>query len=299
MSEPRERSRGHLQGGPRASSQISRVPVPRFLGALAAEIASGRRAVADPRDAATVVLLRTAPVGAGIEVLLLCRGRAMDFAPGAHVFPGGSVDPRDGELAGLPDEAELSEVLGLPPSRCRAIVGAAVRETFEECGVLLAGDGAGPPDPADRAALLAGTDSLADLLSRRGLAVRGDVLIPWGRWITPEVSDRRYDTWFFVAAMPEGQIADAGLSLAGDGVAEADSAVWLPPGEALREARAGAMTLLPPTAVTLAELASFASVAEVLAQRRTIEPRMPTVLVEDGSEEQVWLVMPEGVEYPL
>lgn len=277
----------------------SRTPVPRFLGALAAEIASGRRAVADPRDAATVVLLRPAPAGAGIEVLLLCRGRRMDFAPGAHVFPGGSVDPRDGELAGFTDEAELSEVLGLPLSRCRAVVGAAVRETFEECGVLLAGDRSGPPDPADRAALLAGTDSLADLLSRRGLTVRGDLLIPWGRWITPEVSDRRYDTWFFVAAMPEGQVADAGLSVPGDGVAEADSAVWLAPGEALREARTGAMTLLPPTAVTLAELASFASVAEVLAQRRTIEPRMPTVLVEDGSEEQVWLVMPEGVEYPL
>lgn len=278
----------------------SRTPVPRFLGALAAEIASGRRAIADPRDAATVVLLRTAPADADVEVLLLCRGRTMEFAPGAHVFPGGSVDPRDGELDGFPAVTELSATLGVTAERCRAIVGAAVRETFEECGVLLAVDGgAAPPDPADRAALLAGTDSLADLLGRRGLAVRGDVLIPWGRWITPEVSDRRYDTWFFVAAMPEGQVADAGLSLAGDGVAEADSAVWLPPGEALREARTGAMTLLPPTAVTLAELASFASVAEVLAQRRTIEPRMPTVLVEDGSAEQVWLVMPEGVEYPL
>jgi len=278
----------------------ARVAVPRFLGALAAEIASGRRSVAEPRDAATVVLLRPAPAGAGIEVLLLCRGRTMDFAPGAHVFPGGSVDPRDGELAGFPGEAELSEVLGLPLSRCRAVVAAAVRETFEECGVLLAGsDGQpGPPDLADRAALLAGTDSLADVLGRRGLTVRGDALIPWGRWITPEVSDRRYDTWFFAAAMPEGQVADAGLGTAGAGGAEAESAQWLPPGKALEEARTGAMTLLPPTAVTLAELSSFASVAEVLGQRRTIEPRMPTVLVDDG-DEQVWLVMPEDVEYPL
>lgn len=286
----------------------ARVPVPRFLGALAAEIAAGKRAVAEPRDAATVVLLRPAPApgspGGGFEVLLLCRGRTMDFAPGAHVFPGGSVDPRDGigfawasgrgELDGSP-AGRLSEVLGVPAERCRAIIGAAVRETFEECGVLLA-DG-GPPDPADRAALLAGTDSLADVLGRRGLALSADVLIPWGRWITPEVSDRRYDTWFFVAAMPGGQVADAGLNPAAQ--READSAEWLRPDEALAAARRGEMTLLPPTAVTLAELASFGSVAEVLAQHRTIEPRMPAVLVESDPDGQVWLVMPEGVEYPL
>jgi 8-oxo-dGTP pyrophosphatase MutT (NUDIX family) len=297
---------------------MSRIPVPRFLGALAAEVASGKRAVAEPRDAATVVLLRPAagsplsgtaagsPLsdtgpdeGGGFEVLLLCRGRTMDFAPGAHVFPGGSVDPRDGELDGLP-AAELSEVLGVPAPRCRAIVGAAVRETFEECGVLLAAAAAndGPPDPADRAALLAGTDSLADVLGRRGLTLGADVLIPWGRWITPEVSDRRYDTWFFAAAMPEGQVADAGLGTAGQG-GEADSAVWLRPAEALDRARHGDMTLLPPTAVTLAELASFGNVAEVLGQHRTIEPRMPTVLGASEPDGQVWLVMPEGVKYPL
>jgi 8-oxo-dGTP pyrophosphatase MutT (NUDIX family) len=302
-----------------------RVPVPRFLGVLAAEVASRKRAVAEPRDAATVVLLRPAVAGGGLEVLLLCRGRTMDFAPGAHVFPGGSVDPRDGELDGFP-AAELSGVLGVTADRCRAIVGAAVRETFEECGVLLAGTGTGdgpghgsghghgpahgPPDPADRAdraALLAGTDALADVLGRRRLALGADVLIPWARWVTPEVSDRRYDTWFFVAAMPEGQVADAGLNTAGPG-SEADSAAWLRPEEALDAARRGEMTLLPPTAVTLAELASFASVAGVLAQRRTIEPRMPTVLVDDDGDGggdggdgdgQVWLVMPEGVEYPL
>lgn len=274
----------------------ARVPVPRFLGALAAEVASGRRAVTEPRDAATVVLLR--PVAAGFEVLLLCRGRTMDFAPGAHVFPGGSVDPRDGELDGFP-AAGLSAVLGVSARRCLAIVGAAVRETFEECGVLLAGGGpADPADPADRAALLAGTASLADVLRRSGLELRPDVLSPWGRWITPEVSDRRYDTWFFIAAMPEGQVADAGLSTAGDGHAEADSAVWLRPAEALEAARREEMTLLPPTAVTLAELAPFASVEEVLAQPRAIEPRMPTVQVSDG-DERAWLVMPEGVEYPL
>jgi 8-oxo-dGTP pyrophosphatase MutT (NUDIX family) len=231
-----------------------RLPVPRWLGVRAAEVAAGQRAVTEPRDAATVVLLR--PDADGFEVLLLGRARAMDFAPGAHVFPGGSVDPGDG-AAGVAWAADLAPVLDVPAERCRAIAGAAVRETAEECGVRLAG-----------------------------------ALVPWGRWITPEVSERRYDTWFFVAAMPPGQVAD----IASTGGAESESAVWLPPGAALDAARRGEITLLPPTAVTLAELAGFATVDEVLAQRRTITPRMPAVHV---TGDDAWLAMPDGVEYPL
>jgi len=243
--------------------------VPGWLAARAAEVAAGQRAVAEARDAATVVLLRPASSrspsgedGAGVEVLLLCRTRAMDFAPGAHVFPGGSVDPDDG-AAGVGWAADLAPVLGVPAERCRAIAGAAVRETAEECGVRLA-----------------------------------HPLVPWGRWITPEVSDRRYDTWFFVAAMPDGQVASIGPGGAGEpgGAAESDSAVWLRPAAALDAARRGELTLLPPTAVTLAELAGFATVEEVLAQRRLITPLMPVVRVADGAG---WLTMPDGVEYPL
>lgn len=200
-----------------------------------------------PRAAATVILLRDGEDG--IEVLLLCRKRAMDFAPGAHVFPGGSVDPGDADAGD-----EVPGDLGVPPERVRALVGAAVRETQEECGVVL----------------------------------RADALVPWARWITPEVSNRRFDTWFFVAAMPHGQIAEA--------TEESDSAQWLRPSAALDAARAGEIILLPPTAVTVAELAGFSSSAEVLAQRRVITPLMPSVVVED---DQTWLVMPEGTEYPL
>ena len=200
-----------------------------------------------PRDAATVMLLRD--VNDGIEVLLLCRKRAMDFAPGAHVFPGGSVDPGDADLG-----VDLPGGLGLAPERARALVGAAVRETREECGVIL----------------------------------RADALVPWARWITPEVSSRRFDTWFFVAPMPSGQVAEA--------CAEADSAQWLRPRAALDAARAGEIMLLPPTAVTVGELMSFSSVADVLAQRRVIVPLMPSLVMEDG---QRWLLMPEGVDYPL
>ncbi|HEX6522739.1 MAG TPA: NUDIX domain-containing protein [Streptosporangiaceae bacterium] len=224
---------------------MTRIPVPRDVRVWGAHVVGGTPVT--PRDAATVILLRDRDDG--VEVLLLCRKRAMDFAPGAHVFPGGSVDPGDAD-AGI----EVPGDLGVPPERVRALVGAAVRETREECGVVL----------------------------------RADTLIPWARWITPEVSNRRFDTWFFVAAMPEDQVAGA--------VAEADSAQWLRPAAALDAARAGEITLLPPTAVTVAELTAFSSVTEVLAQRRVIAPLMPSVVVEGG---QTWLVMPEGTEYPL
>jgi 8-oxo-dGTP pyrophosphatase MutT (NUDIX family) len=254
--------------------------------------------VVEARDAATVVLVRPAAEaadagdgqagGRGVEVLLQCRARAMDFAPGAYVFPGGSVDPRDAELD-VELSADYAAILGVPPDRGRALLCAAVRETFEESGVLLA-DGPPPAGDEDRRALLAGTASMADVLRNRKLELRADALLPWARWITPEASDRRFDTWFFIAAMPAGQVADAGI-----GAAEADSAHWLRPAAALAAARRGEI-MLPPTAVTLAEIGAHDSLADILAQRRTLTQRMPSVTVEDG---QAWLTMPAGVEYPL
>jgi 8-oxo-dGTP pyrophosphatase MutT (NUDIX family) len=265
-----------------------RVPVPRGVGVRAAEVASGQRSVAQPREAATVVLIRPAQEMQMLEVLMLARARAMDFAPGAHVFPGGSVDADD---AGVPWEGPAPEGLGVPDERARALVCAAVRETFEESGVLLAGapDGlAGAPDAEDRRALLAGEVSFGDLLTRGGLALRADLVTPWARWITPEAADRRFDTWFFAAAMPDGQDASAS--------AESDSIAWVRPQDALEAARAGQLTLLPPTAVTLAEIGGYADPLAVLAARREVTPLMPVVEVEDG---QAWLTMPDGAEYPL
>jgi len=284
----------------------SRINVPRGLADRAREFVAGGLAPAVPRDAATVILIRQA---SGVEVFLLRRTRALEFAPGACVFPGGSVDERDGDPAIAetgwvgPAPADLGAMLGISPDRARALVCAAVRETFEESGVLLAG-----PSPAevqaeadsaaliaDRNALLSGSVSLGELLRRRGLMVRADLLTPWAHWITPEASPRRFDTWFFAAALPPGQLA-ALTAAAGPGSRESDSGTWWRPSAALEAARAGEITLLPPTAVTLAELAAYQGIAGILAARRVITPLLPTVVVE---EERAWLSMPQGIEYPL
>jgi 8-oxo-dGTP pyrophosphatase MutT (NUDIX family) len=239
----------------------------------------------------------------------LRRIRALEFAPGACVFPGGSVDERDGDPAIAktawvgPAPAELGQLLGIPADRARALVCAAVRETFEESGVLLAGPTPGElvADRADlaqdRQALLDGSLSLGELLSRRGLNMRVDLLTPWARWITPEISPRRFDTWFFAAALPAGQLAALAAAAPGrSDSGESDSGTWWRPAAALEAARAGEITLLPPTAVTLAKLAAYQDVGSVLGARRMITPLMPTVVVE---EERTWLAMPQAVEYPL
>ena len=286
----------------------SRVRVPRGLADRARELAEGGLSPVVPRDAATVILLRQAPE---LEAFLLRRTRALEFAPGACVFPGGSVDERDadpaiGETAWAgPSPADLGDQLGISADRARALVCAAVRETFEESGVLLAGsspadlvrDGGALAD--DRRRLLDGSVSLGGLLSRRGLVLRADLLTPWARWITPEVSPRRFDTWFFAAALPPGQTAALAAAAGAEAQrppGESDSGTWLAPAAALEAARSGRITLLPPTAVTLAELAAHQDVASVLAQRRTITPLLPRVIVED---ERAWLAMPQAIQYPL
>ena len=253
------------------------------------------------RDAATVMLLRPTPgrpagapaaVGGGgagsggLQVYMIRRRSSMAFAPGAYVFPGGSVDAGDADArvgwAG-PDAAEWGRMLDAPQGLARALVCAAVRETFEESGVLLAGPSPGTVVDStvsadweeDRRALLAGSLSLAQLLHRRGLVARTGLLRPWSRWITPVTEERRYDTRFFAAALPARQRArDVG--------GEADETAWVDPAEALAAAGRREIALLPPTAVTLAELRAYGHVAAVLAAKRSMAPVMPEVTL-DGS----------------
>jgi 8-oxo-dGTP pyrophosphatase MutT (NUDIX family) len=268
-----------------------------------ADIDAGRATVADPRDAATVAIVRAAAAGPGVEVLMLRRTAAMKFAPGAYVFPGGSVDPADydREVAWQgPPAAEFGARLGTTERVARALVCAAVRETFEEAGILLAGepgDGpvavpSGPSWDAERSALTAGELTLSELLSGRGLVLRADLLVPWARWITPVAEPRRFDTCFFAAVLPAGQTAAAHA-------AEADHVTWLSPAAAVSAATAGEIMMLPPTKATLNQLAQAAaagdSLAAILRTHRAIEPVTPRLVVTDGG---VWLDLPDDAGYP-
>lgn len=234
---------------------------------------------------------------------MLRRTATMKFAPGAYVFPGGSVDPADyGAEIGWqgPSPAEFGARLGASAEVARALVCAAVRETFEESGVLLAGAPGGPlavpsgPSwEADRLALTSGTLTLAELLVRRGLVLRADLLVPWARWVTPEGEPRRFDTRFFAAALPDGQEA-VGHE------AESDHVAWLRPASAIGSAKAGEISMLPPTATTLNDFASAVAagggLTDILSARRAIEPVQPRLVLEEGT---AWLVIPDGVGYPL
>jgi 8-oxo-dGTP pyrophosphatase MutT (NUDIX family) len=205
---------------------------------------------ADLRPAATVILLRDTPTGP--EVWMMERNRAVGFMGAAWVFPGGRVDPGDGALA-----TRLTRDDGIA-AHFRA---AAARELEEEAGVRL-GD-------ADGYTL--------------------DVLVAWSHWITPEIEPRRYDTWFFVAALPEG--AEARI----DGQ-EAVAGAWLRPADALARAEAGTLPLAPPTLRTLVELLPYADVAAALGARRALPPICPRFTeVEEGN---VWVLLPGDPDYP-
>ncbi len=260
--------------------------VPPDLLAHAARFVSGELEPARPRGASTVVLMR--PGDAGQEVYLLRRHSGMAFAAGMFAFPGGTVDRRDSDQAVAwagPNASQWAERLACDAAEARALVCAAVRETFEEAGVLLAGDGAnsvvddttGDDWERDRAGLVDRSLSFTTFLARRGLVLRSDLLAPWAHWITPEFEPRRYDTRFFVAIMPGGQRTR-------DVSGEADQVTWLRPAVALAGVHAGSMAMLAPTYVTLEEMAGFASPAEVLAAAETREIRtiMPSVEIVDG-----------------
>jgi 8-oxo-dGTP pyrophosphatase MutT (NUDIX family) len=263
--------------------------MPEALTERAMALARGGEGWSAPptRDAATVVLCRDAADGAGLEVFLLRRVRSMAFAAGMHVFPGGAVDPADSaaDIPWHPGAAPDPDRVSASPDLARALVVAAVRETFEECGVLLAVDADGHPaalDDAvtaerDRVEVLEGRATMATVLRRRGLAVDPALLPVWDHWVTPEVEGRRYDTRFFAAALPGGQRA---LDVGG----EADRTLWITPGAALTASAEGSMAMLPPTSATLAALRPLDSTAALLeaAPLREVRPIMPRPFLDDG-----------------
>lgn len=260
------------------------VPLPDELAAVAREYDDGTREPVEPRAAATVVLLRdAAPGAASPEVYLLRRHVTMDFAGGMCVFPGGGVDPRDFDASvrwAGPTAEEWAASLGCDEELARALVCAAVRETFEESGVLLAGaspdevvaDTTGDDWEADRVALESRELAMTDFLAARGLVLRTDLLGVWDGWQTPVFEPKRYRTWFFVAHLPEGQRTR-------DVSTESDAVVWMPAAEAADRADAGSLAMLPPTYLTCLEVGQHASAAEVFAaaEGRTVDMFTPAV----------------------
>jgi 8-oxo-dGTP pyrophosphatase MutT (NUDIX family) len=186
------------------------------------------------REAATVVLLRDS--AAGLETWLMRRVPRMAFAPGMSVFPGGGVDPVDATGPRSADQAAVAAQLGVSAEHAGVLLRAAAREIAEETDVRL---------PLE--------------------AIR-----PWARWVTPAAEARRYDTYFFVAALP----ADA---LASHISGEASVAGWLPVAQALEEYQRGIRPMLPPTVRTLMELVGYRQAEQALAAAasRAIRPIMP------------------------
>lgn len=247
----------------------------------------------------TVMLVRDAPTGSGepcgLEVFVLLRARTMSFAASMVAFPGGGVDPRDTDprvpWAGPPPQRWAAQ-LDVPPEQARVLVIAAAREVFEECGVLLAGPDEGSvvtdlTDPAwdlERAALLAREQSFGELLTRRGLVLRTDLLRLRAHWVTPECEPRRYDTRFFAALMPQGQVAD-------DRSSEAVEARWVAPGQALADHRAGRAVMLPPTIVMMEQMAAGRSAHQFLQEAPPVRRVMPEPAEHDGA---LWMRAPVG-----
>jgi len=242
---------------------------------------------AEARPAATVLLLRDTPA---FEVLMVKRHHQIDFASGALVFPGGKSHPGDHDPRWAAHAAGWADL----DATQRGLRVAAVREAFEETGILLADTADGRPfaeacDPQIREAVDAGRLDFIDVAQDLGVRLRLDSLVVFARWITPEPLPKRFDTWFYVVRAPADQVA------ACDG-REAVDAEWITPGEALRLGALGERTVIFPTRMNLRLLAEATSAADAVA--RAAERPLVTVLPEirRAGEGEI-LVLPEGSAY--
>jgi 8-oxo-dGTP pyrophosphatase MutT (NUDIX family) len=250
-----------------------RIPLPESLRPSAA----GAPPV-QPRDAATIALVRDGE--RGLETYLLRRRSTLEFAPGVLVFPGGGVHDPDRQLNRWigPEPAEWADRFGCDEATARGLVVAAIRETFEESGVLFASGSQGEPVLGEMAGMVAERHALdrreldfGEFLAAHGLFVRADLLGAWAHWVTPTFEPKRFDTRFFVAPVPVGQVT-------GDLPGEADRAAWWPIADIWKELESGSSMMLPPTSVTCGELdgLTVAELPAIVADRvfRRIEPKL-------------------------
>jgi glyoxylase-like metal-dependent hydrolase (beta-lactamase superfamily II)/8-oxo-dGTP pyrophosphatase MutT (NUDIX family) len=266
------------------------LPAPAVAGA----------APAQPRPAATTIVLRDHEAGR-LEVLMLLRTATASFMPSTHVFPGGTLDRADAaQLAAADEPADALAARLLLGELPVGLAVAALRECFEECGVWLGAPAAATPEAtaaaaeqlrAARTRLRAGTADIATLARELGLPLATSALHSWSHWVTPLGLPKRFDTRFFVVAMPPGQtpVVDA---------EETTALAWWHPAEALQRHHAGEFDLAFATRRTLEELSEHADVAQVLAAAariRAIEPRHPRVSRTHAGQRQV--LLPEHPAY--
>jgi len=242
------------------------------------------------RDAASVVLMRDS--AAGPEIYLVKRSRMVEFMAGAHVFPGGRLDKSDAspEACALlaAGAGGLQERLGeaLPPTLASGLFIAAIRETFDEAGLLIGRLGPGWAMAKARKAVAGGAQFIM-LLAQ----IDAPALVPWVRWVTPEVSPKRFDARFFLARAPEGQEPEV------DG-REATEGLWITPRAALKRWEEAGMQLAPATAKSIDMLCAYSNVEAALkdAARRPPPVAMPIVWSEDG---RAYISLPGDPKHPL
>jgi 8-oxo-dGTP pyrophosphatase MutT (NUDIX family) len=243
------------------------------------ETNAGARPIATPIPSATVMIVRDS--AAGLEVFMLVRNRQVDFASGALVFPGGKVDVQDTHVV-WEDLAPLNATM---PERSYWV--AALRETFEETGLLIANarNSHMPVDAAEairitaaaQSAVAQGARIFADLIMAEGLTIATQRMVPFAHWVTPTSMPKRFDTHFFLAEAPAGQIAmhDGGETI---------ESVWISPKQAIADGETGSRTLVPATTLNLERLAKASNVNEAFELARTgrIVTVTPTVTKADG-----------------
>jgi 8-oxo-dGTP pyrophosphatase MutT (NUDIX family) len=249
----------------------------------------------EPRLAATVLLLRDAVDG--MEVFMVVRHHQIDFASGALVFPGGRIDPGDHDIAGNPVLFPAQPGLTAADAALRA---GALRETFEECGILLArakGEGAlvsamrlREIEETWRVPMTAGEKTFSDILIAEDLVLAPDMLVPYAHWVTPLHMAKRFDTFFFLAVAPPDQVAvhDGG---------EAVDSIWISPRRAVLESDAGTYKLVFPTQKNLEKLGRHSTPSAALEAARAA--KIVTVMpVMEKSENGVRLMrIPAEADY--
>jgi 8-oxo-dGTP pyrophosphatase MutT (NUDIX family) len=254
------------------------------------------------RPASTILLLRDGTPGAGsppsaIEIFMMVRHYQIEFASGALVFPGGSVDPNDKAIIAMPEL--YAGVDGLDDETLAFRI-AAIRETFEESGILLAREqGSSSLIAADRALTIADRHrealnkneiTFAQILSDHQLVIALDLLVPYAHWITPEGMPKRFDTWFFLAEAPPEQLG------AHDGRESTDS-IWLSAKEALEGGESGRFSLPFPTTRNLIRLAKQPTVDDALSAARAMNvvTVMP-VMTKTGDKRQLRIPAEAGYD---